>query len=338
MNEMRLGSPEMLYLLWLLPILAGLYLYGFRKKDQALGRFAERHLLIHINGSVSRTRQWGKAFLVLTAALFIVVALTRPAWNPHPEKIERKGRDIALVLDVSRSMLADDLKPNRLERAKLAIRDLLDQLEGDRVALVAFAGSAAVKCPLTLDYGFFRIMLDDIGVDSIARGGTLIGDALRKTLDEVFADNLKRFKDIILITDGEDHESFPVEAAKEAAERGVRLIVIGLGDEKEGRRIPAVTEKGGLTFLRYGEKEVWSRLDSGLLRKMVEANPSGRYLNVATGTFDLGSIYQNLVGSAEKRAVEAMSMRRYEEKYQIFLAIGLALLVMEMLLSERRAS
>lgn len=338
MNEARLGSPEMLYLLWLLPILAGLCLYGFRKKDQALARFAEAHLLEQINGSVSRTCQWWKAFMVLTAALFIIVSLTRPAWNPRPEKIERKGRDIALVLDVSKSMLADDLKPNRLERAKLAIRDLLEQLEGDRVALVAFAGSAVVKCPLTLDYGFFRIMLDDIGVDSITRGGTLIGDALRKTLEEVFADNLKRFKDIILITDGEDHESFPVEASKEAGERGVRLLVIGIGDEREGRRIPAVNEKGGLTFLRYQEKEVWSRLDADLLRKMVEANPGGRYLNVATGTFDLGSIYQNLIGSAEKREVEAMSMRRYEEKYQLFLAIGLVLLLLEMLIPERRTS
>jgi Ca-activated chloride channel family protein len=338
MNEARLGSPEMLHLLWLLPVLAGLCLYSFHKKDQALARFAERHLLAHINSSVSRTRQWAKAFLVLMAALFIISALTRPAWNPSPEKIERKGRDIAILLDVSKSMLAADLKPNRLERAKLAIQDLLDQLEGDRVALVAFAGSAAVKCPLTLDYGFFRGMLDDIEVDSIARGGTLIGDALRKTLDEVFTDNLKRFKDVILITDGEDHESFPVEASKEAAERGVRLIVIGLGDEKEGMRIPAVNEKGGRTFLRYQEKEVWSRLDSDLLRKMVEANPGGRYLNVATGDFDLGNIYQNLLGSAEKRALEALSMRRYEEKYQLFLAVGLALLLVEMLISERRAS
>ena len=248
----------------------------------------------------------------------------------------RSGRDIAIVLDVSRSMLAEDLKPNRLERARLAISDLVDQLEGDRVALLAFAGSTAVKCPLTQDYGFFRAMLDDVGVETVGRGGTLIGDALRKVMGEVFSDNLKRYKDIILITDGEDQDSFPIEAAKEIGDRGVRLIAIGLGDENEGQRIPTTNEKGERTFLRYQGKEIWSRLDADTLRKMVDATPGGRYINVATGTFDLGSIYQNLVASAEKKELESQTVRRYEEKFQIFLGVALLLLLVELLISERR--
>lgn len=336
MNDFHLGNPEMLHFLWLVPMLLGMGLYRFHRKDQALKQFAETSLLPRINLSVSRAAQWSKVILVLGAVLLLVVSLSRPAWNPTAEKVERRGRDIAILLDVSRSMLAEDLKPNRLERAKLAIRDLVDQLEGDRVALVVFAGTSALKCPLTLDYGFFRAMLDDVGLDSISRGGTLIGDALRRSLDEVFNDHLKRYKDIILITDGEDQDSFPIEAAKEAGERGVRLIAVGLGDENEGQRIPVSNERGERTFVRYQDKEVWSRLDADSLRKMVDATPGGRYVNVATGTFDLGEIYRSLVASAEKKDLESQTIRRYEEKFQLFLAAGLLLLLLEPLISERK--
>ena len=336
MNTVHFESAEMLQLLWLLPLFLGVAVYRFKKKDQALLKFAESGLLERINQSVSRARQWGKVLLVVAASLLIVLSLARPAWNPRPEKVESKGRDIVFVLDVSRSMMAEDLKPNRLERAKLAIRDLIDNIEGDRVALVAFAGTATVKCPLTQDYGFFRLMLDDTGPESISRGGTLIGDALRKTVDEVYSDRLKRYKDIILITDGEDQDSFPVEAAREVGERGIRLIAIGLGDEKEGQRVPVVNEKGERIFLRHGNQEVWSRLDADTLRKMVDATPGGRYLNVATGTFDLGAIYRDLLADAEKQFLESIKINRYEEKFQIFLGMALLLLLLEMALSERR--
>jgi Ca-activated chloride channel family protein len=329
-------SPEMLQLLWLLPVLLGIAFYRFRKKDQALLRFADAGLIERINRSVSRARQWWKAVLVVAASLLIVTALARPVWNPRPEKVESKGRDIVFVLDVSRSMLAEDLKPNRLQRAKIAIRDLIEKIQGDRVALVAFAGTAIVKCPLTQDYGFFRLMLDDTGPESVSRGGTLIGDALRKTVDEVYSDRLKHSKDIILITDGEDQDSFPAEAAKDVGERGIRLIAIGLGDENEGQRIPIVNEKGDRTFLRHGDQEVWSRMDADTLRKMVDATQGGRYLNVATGTFDLGAIYQDLLADAEKRTLESMKINRYEEKFQICLGAALLLLLAEMALSERK--
>jgi Ca-activated chloride channel homolog len=336
LNTFRFENPDLLQLLWLLPVLTGLVFYCFIRKDRVLKRFAEIALLERINQSVSRAKQWWKGVLVIAACLFMVIALARPAWNPRPEKVESTGRDVVFVLDVSRSMMAEDLKPNRLERAKLAIRDLIDKLEGDRVALVAFAGTSIVKCPLTQDYGFFRLMLDDTGPESVSRGGTVIGDALRKTVDEVYSDRLKRYKDIILITDGEDHDSFPVEAAGEVGERGIRLIGIGLGDEKEGKRIPVMNEKGDRTFLRHGGQEVWTRLDADTLRKMVDSTPGGRYLNVATGTFDLGTIYRDLVADAEKRNLESMKINRYEEKFQIFLGAAILLLLAEMLIGERK--
>jgi Ca-activated chloride channel homolog len=336
MSGVRLNDIGMLLLFWLVPVLAGIFYYGFWKRRRALEQFVEAGLLSRISVSVSGTKRLWKAVVVLLAVVFVILGLARPAWNPKPKTVHRQGRDVVFVLDVSKSMLAEDLAPNRLDRAKLAIMDCIEKLAGDRVGLVAFAGTAAVKCPLTLDYGFFRMMLEGVSVDSIARGGTMIGDALRKTMDDVFDDQEKAFKDVILITDGEDHDSFPLEAAKQAGERGIRMIALGLGDENEGRRIPITGANGQLTFMKYQGQEVWTKLDGDTLRKMVNATPGGKYLNVATGTIDLGTVYQQLVASAEKRDLESKTVKRYEEKFQIFLAIAFGLLCLELVISERK--
>ena len=334
--SIRIQNMAMLHLLWLVPILAGIIVYGWTRRKQALQRFIDAGLLDRIAMTDSAVRRRWKAAMILIAAFLVVCALSRPGWNPKPKTIERRGRDLVFVLDVSRSMQAEDLAPTRLERAKLAVGDCVERLAGDRVGLVVFAGSAAVKCPLTLDYGFFRMMLDDVSTDSIARGGTMIGDAVRRTMDEVFDDQEKQFKDMILITDGEDHDSFPVEAAKAAGESGVRIIAIGLGDENEGKRIPVTDESGRKTFLKYRGQEVWSRLDADTLRKMVNVTPGGKYLNVATGTIDLGDVYLKLVASAEKKDLESRTIERYEEKFQVFLGVAFALLCIETVISERR--
>jgi Ca-activated chloride channel homolog len=336
MNGMRLQHIEMLNLLWVVPIIWALFFFGWKKRSMALRMFIDEGLLGRMQISSSNSRRYLKAALILVSAMFIVFSLTRPAWNEKPETIERKGRDLVFLLDVSRSMLAEDLVPNRLEKAKLAIADCIDRLQGDRVALVAFAGTAAVKCPLTLDYGFFRLMLDDISTDSISRGGTMIGDAVRKVMTDVFDDQARQYRDIILITDGEDHDSFPAEAAQKAGEKGIRIIAIGLGDENEGKRIPVTNEQGQKTFLKYEGQEIWSRLDADTLRKMVNATPGGRYFNVATSAIDLGDVYIQLIASADKKELASETIRRYEEKYQIFLAVGLILLCIEMVITERK--
>ena len=335
MNGMRWNDVEMLYLLWALPFLVALFAYAGYRRRQALEVFAEAKLLPRLNTVISRARRRVKAILALAAFVFIVLGLARPAWNPIEHEVTREGRDVVFILDVSKSMLAEDLAPNRIERAKIAIRDCLEVLQGDRIGLVAFAGTAAVKCPLTRDYGFFRLMLDDIQAGSIARGGTMIGDAVRKAIDEAFDDQEKGFKDIILITDGEDHDSFPEEAAKEAGDRKIRIIAIGIGEENEGRRIPITDELGRRTFMKYQGREVWSKLDADTLRKMVNVTPGGQYLNVATGTIDLGQVYLDLVVQAEKKQLEAKTIQRYEEKFQIFLVLAFALLCVEVILSER---
>jgi Ca-activated chloride channel family protein len=341
MSSIHFSNVPAFFLLWLLPLLFLLHLYASYQRKKSLMKFADEEILDRINISVHPGSRNIKIFLILTALVFIIVALARPGWNPQPRKIQRMGRDVVFIIDVSKSMLAEDLSPNRLERAKLAIIDCVERLEGDRIALIAFAGTATVKCPLTLDYSFFRSMVEDISIYSIARGGTKIGDSIRKAVNEVFDDKEKRYKDIILITDGEDHDSFPVEAAKDTGNKGIRILAFGLGDENTGRRIPFTDDNGERTFLKYKDEngdmvEVWSKLDADTLRKMVNATPGGRYLNVATGTFDLGEVYMNLVASSEKKELESSTITLYEERFQFFLIIGFILLCGEMLISIRR--
>lgn len=333
---MHLGNVKILALLWLVPAIIVLFAWAAYMRGRAIRLFVDADILGRLVLSVNSAGRWWKAALVVLGFVFVVIALARPAWNPKPRTVERRGRDIVFVLDVSKSMLAEDLAPNRLERARLAITDMIERLQGDRVGLVVFAGSAVLKCPLTMDYGFFKLMLDDVSVTSASRGGTMIGDAVRKALDEAFDDQEKKYKDIILITDGEDHDSFPVEAAEEAGERGIRIIAVGLGNETQGKRIPVTGKNGTRTFMTYEGREVWSKLDAANLRKMVNQTPGGRYLNVATGTIDLGDVYTKLIAGEEKREIESKTVKLYEEKFQIFVSIAIFLLLVEMMVGERR--
>ncbi len=332
MNGVHWYAAGRLALLSLLPLLAGLYWYAAAQRRAALARFVDSgmrdHLLPRGGGRL------GRAGLFFLALALLIVALARPAWNRRETTVRRSGRDVVFLLDVSRSMLAQDLAPSRLEHAKLAISDVIDRLRGDRVALVVFAGQAVVKCPLTLDYGFFRLALEGVSPDSVSRGGTKIGDALRTVLHDVLDNQAQRYQDVILITDGEDHGSYPLEAAKAAGERGVRLIVIGLGDEKEGARIPVIDDQGRQTFLKYQGQEVWSKLDGTVLRQMAEATPGGRYLPVATGNINLGEVYQELIMNAGKRQLAAKTVTRFQEKFQFFLLAALLLLLGEMTMRE----
>jgi Ca-activated chloride channel family protein len=327
-----------LWLLFLIPaVLVPAYLWCFRKKASVLKALASAEMLKEINISVSVKKQILKAFLVICAFVIIIIALTQPRWNARPLEIKGRGRDVCILLDTSRSMLAEDIKPSRLERAKIEITDLLEQLAGDRIAVVTFAGSSAIKCPLTQDYAFVRMAAADISTESTSRGGTAIGDAIRKATEEVFDKQSREYKDIILITDGEDHDSFPVEAAQKAAQEGIRIIAVGLGDENEGSRVPITGPDGQKTFLKYKGQEVWSKLDADTLRKVAAETPGGRYIGVEPGTtLDLGEIYRELVASAEKRELESATMIVYDERFQIFLVIGIVLLVCEVLISERK--
>lgn len=313
------------------------YCWSFYRKRKMLRAFSEEKFVRQLNADVSVSRQVLKAILLIVVFTLLVVALCRPRWNPKIKQIHRQGRDVVILLDVSRSMLAEDIKPNRLERAKIAISDLVDKLDGDRVGLITFAGDATVKCPLTQNYGFLKLVLSDITTQSTGLGGTNVGDAIRKASTEVFDDTPREFKDMILITDGDDQQnSLPVEAAASAAENGMRIIAVGLGNPAQGERIPVYDDKGNKTFLTYQGQQVWTKLDEDTLRKVAMASNDGKYIPVQTGTFDLGQIYEGIVATSQKRELEEQSTMEYEEKFQIFLVAALIILAAEMLISEKR--
>lgn len=331
---MRIENYDALWLLWALPLIVVVVGYGLYRRRCGLRVFAEAGLLGGINPNGSLLRLAMKAAVLLLAGCAIIVALTRPSWDERSEKVTRKGRDVVVLLDVSRSMLSEDMKPNRLEQAKLAIGDLLDAMRGDRIGIIAFAGVSVVKCPLTHDYGFARMVLSEIDTDSVSKGGTLIGDAIRKATDEVFDQQDRDFKDIVLITDGEDQDSYALEAAANAAARNIRIFAVGLGDEEEGARIP-IRNDGSRVFLKHEGSEKWSRLNSKLLRDIVLAT-GGQYLPVRTGVSDLADVYRRLILPAGKKEMESSTVTRYDEKFQIFLALALALVVIEVMISERK--
>lgn len=333
---MQFGSYEWLHALWFVPVLVVFAAIIAQFRRARLTRFIERDLLRALNKTTAPGKQRMKTALMIAALGFIIIALTRPQWNPQPREVRRMGRDIVFIVDVSRSMLADDLSPSRLERAKIAIGDVLDTLQGDRIALIAFAGTAVVKAPLTLDYGFFRQSLEELSPDSVARGGTLIGDAIRKAVVDIYEEKQGGLRDIILITDGEDHESFPVEAAGRAGELGMRIIAIGLGDEHVGKPIPITDRFGRRSYLRHNGEVVLSKLDSATLRKVAESSAGGVYFNVATGNINLDEVYSQLIQNAEKQELESREAVQYQEKSYIFLTAAGVLLIMETFISDRK--
>lgn len=333
--SVRWLQPESLALLWGVVALAFLVATGLRARRSALRAFASREMLREVVSGGSSVAAGLRAALGLGALAMVCLSLARPAWGERERQVTRTGRDVVFVVDVSRSMLAQDLAPNRLERAKLAIRDSLGVIQGDRVGLVAFAGSASVRCPLTYDHGFFRLALDEISPRSVARGGTMIGDAIRVTLDTLFREeDDARTRDIILITDGEDQGSFPLEAAQEAGARGVRIIAIGLGSEY-GSPVPPEDPRLGPATRQRGEA-VLTSLDSATLESVAAATPGGVYLEVGTGVLDLDEIYSQLIRTAAQREFETAEAIAAIERFQWFLLPALGLLFLEPLVRGRR--
>jgi Ca-activated chloride channel family protein len=328
-DGVRLSSPDAFLLLWVIPPLVALFVLASLRRRRTLLRFAGDRPRLHAERRNARPFKGG---LLVAAVVLIVVALARPGWTPETRTVERRGRDVVFVVDVSRSMLAQDLAPNRLQRAKLAIVDTLEVLRGDRVALVAFAGTAVVKSPLTFDYGFVRLAVERLSTDSVSRGGTLIGDALRVVRDSVFGDQASAFRDVVLITDGGDLGSLPLQAAGELGALGARIIAVGLGDEVTGQPIPDPDADEG--YLQYEGQPVLTTLDAQALRELAGVTPGGRYVNVATGNFDLGVLYTQLIAGADRQLLERTERQVFQERFQPFLAAALVLLALEFLLPD----
>ncbi len=335
---MRFGEPVWLEWLWALGPMAGLAVLSMVRRARGMRAFVSVFLIDRMAPGRSVVRTIVRGALGMGGLTAIVIGLARPIGNPSEREVTPMGRDVCFVIDVSRSMLAADLAPNRLERAKLWVRDALRIVKGDRVGLVAFAGWPSVACPLTHDYAFFALMLNDLSTESAPRGGTNLGDAVRAAIGEVFdEEQTGGFRDIILITDGEDlEESFPVQAAEAAGQAGVRLIIVGIGSER-GTRIELRDQRGRRSVVKDAQgAPVITRLDAPTLREMARMTPGGRFFQVGTGDIRLDEVYESLMAEVSQRTFENAEATVYEEYFQIFLAIAFGLLGLEMVMGERR--
>ena len=291
--DIAFANPGWIHGVWAAIAVAGLLAHlEFRGRD-TLGRFLAAPMqarLVHSAGAARRTAKIG---LVLATLLLGVVALMRPQTPGGTEIIagRRLGADVMVVLDVSRSMLAEDAAPNRLARAKADIAEFVSRVRGHRVGLVAFAGRAAVMSPLTTDYGFFHLVLKTTGADAVARGGTRIGDALRKAVD-AFGPNRGAGRLLLLITDGEDHDSYPRDAAKEVLAAGIRVIAIGFGSETGSQITLTDPDTGAKRMLLDNDgKIVNTRLDGDLLRDLALAT-EGVFVPAGTSPIDIDAIVE----------------------------------------------
>jgi Ca-activated chloride channel family protein len=320
-------NPSILLTLWILPLLAWLLVSAHRKRLSAARTFVEPAMVARIVPALGGPRPWIKGILLLAGIGLLIVAAARPRFGVYTETVAQRGVDLFVLLDVSRSMTAEDVAPNRLERAKSDVCDLLPHLAGDRVGLIVFAGKPVVKAPLTSDHGFFRTVLDEVDVGTAPRGGTLIGDAIRKAL-EAMPRSRDRDQALVLITDGEDQDSYAEDAAKEAAERGVKIFTVGLGDSREGARIPVRDDSGRLTYLQYEGQERWSKRNDDLLGQ-IALTTGGAYVPAGTRAYDLGQIYSDHLANLTRGEYQAEKRKRYQEQFQWFAAMGLLLVLLE---------
>lgn len=334
------ARPELLLWLWALPLAASLLVLAYWRRSRASKRFVAPGLLPRMAPGRSASRALVRGALLLVGGGLTIVAAAGPRGEPVPTDVARQGRDVCFIVDVSRSMRAQDVSPDRLERAKLWIYDVLSGLRGDRVAIVGMAGRPELTCPLTHDYRFARLALAGLDPELAPIGGTNLGDAVRMVLDDVFVEeeaDQARFRDIIMITDGEDTaDSLPLEAAAAASDRGIRLIIIGIGDER-GARIPIVDGRGRVRdYVRdRSGNEVVARLDAETLASMARATEGGVFINAGTDELDLDSVYRELVARAERRQLDEATGVTYEEWFQVFALAAFALLACESLVSER---
>ena len=315
MIDLHFAEPHWVHLTWVVAALCAALLAC----DYRGGRGLERFLSTLMQGRlVSRPARWRRVtghVLLAASGLFLVLALMRPQSGFHEVQTARVGAQLMLCLDVSRSMLAEDVAPSRLGRAKAEIRDLLAYVRRDQVGLIAFAGKATVLCPLTPDFGFLRLRLDACGPHSVARGGTDLGAPIRKAT-EAFRGHADLSRAIVLITDGEDHETFVMDAAKAAAERGIRIIAIGFGDEAGSRIIVTDPSTGARTeVLDDAEQPVVTRLDGELLSR-IALETGGAYIPAGTGTLDLKSIYDTHVAPLTRGRLADHSRLLRHERYQ----------------------
>jgi Ca-activated chloride channel family protein len=334
MQVLKFENPEYLHLLWGVLLIALFFVWAIKYKTKLLSKFGNLDILEKLMQNFSAGRRNMKLVLLILSYTFFIIALANPQIGTKLEEVTREGVDIIVALDVSESMHAEDIKPNRLEKAKHEIGKLIDLLQGDRIGIVAFAGMAHVQCPLTLDYSAANLFLDIIDTDLIPQPGTAIGTAI-KTSIKAFNSEERKHKVMILITDGEDHESDPIEVAKEAEQEGIIIFTVGIGSA-QGVPIPQYNRSGvqsGFKRDRSGSV-VTTKLDVLTLQK-IAYQTGGKYYLASSGEAELDEIYEE-ISQMEKKELVSKQFSQYEDRFQIFLVIGLIFLLLEIFIPERK--
>jgi Ca-activated chloride channel family protein len=330
----RFANQEYLFLLLVIPVLVMFFIWANKSKKKLMKRFGDLKLLDKLMLSRSPRRQNVKIFFLIFAISLFLVALARPQIGTKLEEVKRKGLDIFVAVDVSLSMKAEDIKPNRLDKAKHELSRLIDLMEGDRIGLIVFAGEAFIQCPLTLDYSAAKMFLDIMDPSLIPVQGTALGKAIEKSM-ESFVQTERKHKVLILITDGEDTIEDPMKAAEAAEKEGVVIYTVGIGSP-QGVPIPLHDDSGRQTGFKkdIDGNIVTSKLDSLMLEK-IALQTGGKYYNATPSEMELNKIYE-AIGQMEEKELSSRVFSQYEDRYQYFLALGLLFLLLDIFFPERK--
>lgn len=329
---MRFAVLENGHFLWLVLGMAVFFIGARNYRKRRMLKFAGEEVLGELSLTYSGRRDKFKKILLLCAVFFLVISLMRPQWGSRWQDVKRKGVDIIIALDVSKSMLAQDVRPNRLEKAKLAVKELVYKLQGDRIGLITFAGSAFTQCPLTSDYSGFLFTLDEVDTDIIPQPGTAISKAITEAVKD-YEGGGKKYKALIIITDGEDHQGDILKLAQRAKEENIKIFCIGIGS-KEGELIPLVENGGG--FLKdRGGNVVKTRLNEDVLKEIAR-NTGGSYARAGKLDFGLDFIYDQNISKMEKQEFESKMVKYYDQRFQIPLFLAIVLLIAEFLVTNRK--
>jgi Ca-activated chloride channel homolog len=330
----RFENIEYLYGLLMIPVFILAFVLYRVWKRRALKRFGELPVIMRLVPEMSDIKPAIKFSLLMISYIFLIIGAANPQIGSRLEKVERKGADLMIALDVSNSMLAQDVRPDRITRATQAISKLIDDLGGDRIGIVVFAGKAYMQLPITTDYAAAKMFLSTISTGMVPTQGTAIAEAIEMASGAFKQDD--RSKALIIITDGEDHEGDALEAAQAAAEKGIRIYTIGMGSP-EGTPIPAYDQNGNQVGFRKDKQgqTVITKLNETILQQIASAG-NGIYVRATTGRDGLSRIFEE-INQLQKAEIETQMFSEYEDRYQYFLGIGLLLLLLEFMLPEKKS-